>query len=443
MKELHLLLLGLPWLTLGMQHRASRRAALLCCACSLGLGGLNLQLGLIRGSETADELTLWLLPYASLIYLVLFLFVPRSERSPQLTRALLAGMGLDQLFFSVSNPLALAVLWSLSYLPLWSELGHHRNGARLRKLLLVFHLPGCALFLLGSVGFSQAGAAAVPQWAILAIVSAIVLRKAIFPVHQWLPALLEHGPFGALIAFVCPQLSAYVAARLLSPNASEEVLVWLGGLALFTSVYGACLALGQRSLRGIYASLFMGQTSLVFAGLQCTSAAGLAGGLAVWISGGLALTGLAVTMWAMEARRGRIWLHRFHGGYERSPVLAGAYLIFGLTAVGFPGTLGFLSQELLLDGTMHVYPHVGILAALTAALNGLTVLYSFFRLFCGSRANYEPTQNIRRRERLAVVLLLFVLIGAGLAPQAFLASRTRIAAEVVLQRARHGLAPHN
>lgn len=412
-------LLLTPWLPLALGRRLTWLPAVACA----GLTGVLSLLNLCRGG--ADELTLWLLPFCSLIYAVLLLCMPRSERSPGTIRALLLGLGLDLLFFSATAPWLLALLWPLTMLPLFLQL----ERSRTRRFMTVYMLPSCALFAVGALGGPSPAA-------LFALIAALCLRKAVFPVHQWLPALIEEAPWSATVAFCSPQLAAYAAVRLLSPHAPEGMLVALGGLALLTSLYGACLALGNRSLRGVYASLFMGQTSLVFTGLQCTTEAGLAGGLAVWLSGGLALTGLGATIWVLEARRGRLALDRFHGGFDRSPVLASCYLILGLTSVGFPGTAGFISQELLLDGTLHVYPHVGVLAALTACLNGITVMSSYFHAFCGSRDEYGPSQSIRSRERLAMLLLVAVLLGCGLFPQAFLASRSRIADRILLQRAR-------
>ena len=428
MDFLHLLVILLPWLTLLVQRPVSRRTALrsvaaqLILSCSLLVGGLAL------GCRSCDELTLWLLPFCSLVYLTLFLFIPRCERDPALNQMLLVSLGLDLIFFSVRSPIAMALLWPLTHLPLYWELGRHPAGRRLQRLFLVFLGPGCLLFCAGAIGLGSG------LWAVVCVILGIALRKALFPVHQWYPALLEEAPLGPMLAFSCPQISAYAAVRLLTVHASDSMLITLGAVALFTSVYGACLALGNNSLRGVFASLMMGQTSLVFAGLQCTSQGGLSGGLAVWISGGLSLAGLGGCIWAMEARRGRIGLDRFHGGYLSAPVLAGSYLFLGLTCVGFPGTLGFISQEMLLDGTMHVHPHVGVLSALTACLNGITVMNSFFRVFCGSAQDYGPTQSIRARERMALLLLLTVLLGGGLLPQAFLASRSRISHEILDQR---------
>ena len=49
---------------------------------------------------------------------------------------------------------------------------------------------------------------------------------------------------------------------------------------------------------------------------------------------------------------GRLSLADFHGLYDHSPALAVCFLVTGLASVGFPGTLGFVATELLVDGAV-------------------------------------------------------------------------------------------
>jgi NADH-quinone oxidoreductase subunit M len=388
-------LLAIPWLTLLFSWNLSRSGGLRALAVLLLLA---LGLPVLRPAGPWDELSLWLIPFVTMVYLTVWIFTPSSERHLTANRWLMAGLGVDLLFVSLQSPFWLALLWPLTHLPLFAQCTDRWT----RRLILVYLGPGCLLFCAGALGRPA-------SWSLYALLAGIALRKALLPLHQWLPALSERAPMGTLICFLTPQLGAYAILRLLAVDAPEQVLAWLGLLALATALYSACLAIGHSSLRAVYASLFLGQSSLVYVGLQCTSQSGIAGGLAVWLSSGLALTGLGVCIWALEARRGRLPLDRFHGGYSRSPVLASCFLLLGLACVGFPCSLGFLSQELLLEGTLDTYPHVGVLAALTAFLNGITVLRSYFYLFCGSRQEYGYSQSIRNRERAALILLLSLL----------------------------------
>jgi hypothetical protein len=215
------------------------------------------------------------------------------------------------------------------------------------------------------------------------IVIAALLRKGIVPFHAWVPEVFDRGRLGPAILFNAPQVGAYMTVVLIVPRASPEMLRVIAILALATAVYGAALALVQTSARRACGYLFMSQSALVMAGLDCTSASALAGGLLVWLSAGLAFAGLARCVLVVEARRGRLDLTKYHGGYERMPLLAITFLAMGLACTGFPGTLGFVGQELLVDGAVDAFPVMGFGVVIASALTGLAVLRMYFSLFCG------------------------------------------------------------
>ena len=160
----------------------------------------------------------------------------------------------------------------------------------------------------------------------------------------------------------------------------------------------------------------MSQSALVMAGLDCTSVSALAGGLLVWLSAGLAFAGLARCVLVLEARRGRLDLTTYHGGYERMPLLAISFLSMGLACTGFPGTLGFIGQELLVDGAVDAFPVMGFAVVIASALTGLAVLRMYFSLFCGrsdALAHSGLRLGLTRREAWTFVALVIALIGFG------------------------------
>jgi NADH-quinone oxidoreductase subunit M len=179
--------------------------------------------------------------------------------------------------------------------------------------------------------------------------------------------------------------------------------------------------------------LFVSQSALVLAGLDCTSPDALTGALILWLSSALAFTGLARTVLALEARRGRLPLTRFHGGFSQMPQLATSFLVFGLACTGFPGTLGFIGQELLVDGAVRSFPALGFLTIAASALTGLAVLRMYFSLFCG-RPGGIVGLGLRTREGLVFGAVAVLLVVAGVAPRTIVASREQASAAILGQR---------
>ncbi len=124
------------------------------------------------------------------------------------------------------------------------------------------------------------------------------------------------------------------------------------------------------------------------------------------------MTGLAVVLRSVEARLGRISLRDYHGLFNQMPVLAGFFLLTGLASIGFPGTIGFIASELLIEGAVGVQPAVAVVLVLAIAMNSIAVLMAYFKIFTGRQHQSTVSLQIRATERFAV-LILALLILAG------------------------------
>jgi len=157
----------------------------------------------------------------------------------------------------------------------------------------------------------------------------------------------------------------------------------------------------------------------------------------VWLSAGLAFAGLARCVLVLEARRGRLDLTTYHGGYERTPVLAISFLAMGLACTGFPGTMGFVGQELLVNGAVDAFPVMGFAVVIASALTGLAALRMYFSLFCGRsdvRSHSAVRLGLTNNEAWTFGGLVIVLVIFGIAPRPLVDSR--FAASDMILRAR-------
>jgi len=142
-----------------------------------------------------------------------------------------------------------------------------------------------------------------------------------------------------------------------------------------------------------------------------------------------------MTLSALEARRGALSLRAPAGGFDKMPLLAASFLLLGLASVGFPGTLGFVGSEALVEGAVEQSPWVGVAVILATACNGITVMRAYLLLFCGARAAGGEAQRLRPRERAAFLGLVALLLAGGLFPGPLLASRHHAAESILRVRA--------
>ena len=148
----------------------------------------------------------------------------------------------------------------------------------------------------------------------------------------------------------------------------------------------------------------------------------------------LSLAGFGLAFRALEARYGRLSLDHFHGLYEHSPMLAVCFLVTGLASVGFPGTLGFVSSELLVEGAIEASLATGVAVVTAAALNGIAIVRAYFLLFTGARHFSSVSLAITARERFVLLTLTALILGGGLFPQPGIAHLYAVAEQMLQAR---------
>jgi NADH-quinone oxidoreductase subunit M len=265
----------------------------------------------------------------------------------------------------------------------------------------------------------------------------VVVRKGIFPFHSWYPLLFANGPMSAALMATMPQVAFYTAIRLLVGHADgvASELIVLSQLALVTTAYGAALAMVQRSLRGLIGTLAMSQSAMVLAGLAGTLPMGLNGALCMWISSGFALTGIGLVAWSLESRDGPIAIDAPQGLFGDAPELAGWFLMFGLAGLGFPGTLSFVADDLIVSGSLDDQLHAGLLVIAAHVFSGIALIRAWFHIFGGPNRAAGKGHPALPRERMTMTPRVCLLLVLGLYPAPLVTALEQTAASLLGQQA--------
>jgi NADH-quinone oxidoreductase subunit M len=373
-----------------------------------------------------DGITAVLLPYVALVELAILLVAPRRALEPSAVARLLFGAAATFALFLTSHPLLLVALWCATALPTWISVRSTPGGYAAARVFAIAMSTAVLCMAIGTVLLIID-----PPWAAAAgwvgsaggwlVAIAVMVRKGIFPFHSWYPALFSGATMSTALAATMPQVASYTAVRLLighvdHPEGVAAELVVLSQLALVTATYGAALAIVQRDLRSLIGTLAMSQSALVLAGLAGTLPMELNGAFCVWISSGLALTGIGLVSWALESRAGLIRLDTPQGRFWDAPALAAFFLLFGLAGIGLPGTLSFVADDLIVSGSLDEQLHAGLLVILATVLSGIAMMRGWFHVFGGPVDSEGTRHAILPRERLALTILLAVLFLLGLWP---------------------------
>jgi len=333
---------------------------------------------------------------------------PLEGRGPATWVRILALLAASLAFHALASAAGLAALWCATALIAWWEIRGDEGEAR---VFAAYQVPSALLVVTGAAltgaGMQVPGA--------LAAAAGIAIRQGLLPVQSWFPRFAERSPMGVVVAFACPQLALYGHAHLVAAGLTPP---WAHGLAVLgaaTAVLAAALGTVQSEGRRALAFLMLSQSGLIAFALESESAVAHAGVLLLWLVVGISTAGLAMTMAALEARRGELGLAIPAGSFARTPRMAVAFLLLGFASVGLPATLGFVAEDLILQGSMGDLPQLALALIVATALNGVTVMRSFFQLFHGAREG-QGEVDLTPRESVALTVGLAVLLVTGAVP---------------------------
>lgn len=342
--------------------------------------------------------------------LVAVALAPLATHPPATLARMLSIAGCSQLCLATTDPAIIAVAWSLSAYIAWTELTGHAERRLASRVFAVFHTV--------SSGFVIAGAAAVAAGHAATggtlVLIGIGIRAAVLPGHSWFVPFCEVAPVGLIVVFVAPQLGIFVYLATAAGAVPQGATALFATAVAVTATAAAGLGLVQVAARRAVAFIVIGQTALVVLGAISGSAVARAGALVTWQALILTISGFAMAIAAAEARRGYLSLHDRGGRLAETPKLAMAVLLFGLACVGFPLTLGFVGEDLLIQGAS--FPGLAIIPVVVTAANGITVIRWFLHLFSGTPDDVG-VPDLRASEVRALSIAMALILITGVVPR--------------------------
>ncbi len=257
---------------------------------------------------------------------------------------------------------------------------------------------------------------------------AFAIKAPLVPFHTWLPDSGAEAPVGGavLLVGVLDKVGTFGFIRYclpLFPDASRTFAPWILGLAVAGILYGAFLAMGQSDMKRLVTYTSIAHFGFIALGIFAFTAEGGSGAVLYMVNHGIS-TGILFLVVGMVITRGGSRSIADYGGIgKKAPVLAGVFLIAGLSSLALPGTNSFVSEFLVLLGSFPTRPVFTIIATVGIVLAALYVLLLVQRAVHGPARGLvteKPFPDLRRRELVVVAPLLALVIGLGVYPQPLL-----------------------
>lgn len=390
-----------------------------------------------------DGISLFFLPLTSLLFVGVILSSWRSIRSMSklyFTLLLLlesATIGI----FTALDTILFFLFWELTLIPIYFLIslygsGPNRRYAALKYMLLMMvggvpllfgfvllalyhpgntlvfdyvellsHLPGermqTAIFLLLLFGFA--------------------FKTPLFPLHTWLAVVTMEGPIAIGAIMIGLKLGAYGLIRFvvpLAPSAAQEFHWLLAALGVIAVLYGALMAMQQSNLRRMLAFSSISHVGLVVLAISSFNIQGIQGALYQILNFTIISGGIFLLTGFLHHRTGSTEIISLGGVATKMPLLAAFFFLFGLAAMGMPGTSGFPAEFLMIISALKTHTGAGLAALIGVILGAGYFLKIFRRAFLGPVTNsvIDECVDLRWRELLTVTVFAILILIGGLFP---------------------------
>lgn len=366
--------------------------------------------------------------------------------SPQVFFALVLFLeGLSVFVFAAQDVLLFYLFFEATLIPMYFLIGGFGGPKRAAAALkfLLYSLFGGLIMLAAVVGvWVVSGNSGNPtfvladleklvidgpvgQWLFVGFMVAFAVKAPMVPVHTWLPDATEQATPGTsiLLVGVLDKIGTFGMIRFcigLFPEAAAWATPVMVVLALISIIYGALAAIGAKDVLRLIAYTSISHFGFMVLGIFAFTTQSLTGAMFYMLNHGFSTAALFLAAGFMISRRGSQMVADFGGVQKVAPVLAGVFLVSGLSGLALPGMSSFVSEFMVLAGTWSRMPWIAGVAALGMVLSAVYILSLYQKTMTG-----PPTETVKTHfsrdltgvERFVMVPVIGVLLVFGFFPQ--------------------------
>jgi NADH-quinone oxidoreductase subunit M len=217
--------------------------------------------------------------------------------------------------------------------------------------------------------------------------------------------LLKLGGYG-LLRFTIPML----------PYANAYFLPLVYMLGITGIINASLMAIRQSDIKRVIAYSSIAHMNLIVLGIFTNNSYGINGAIYLMLGHGLVSTALFFCVGVLYDRFHTRLIQYYGGLTQLMPKFVLNFLIFSFANMGFPGTVNFIGEFLILLGIMDENFLCGILASMSTVLSAIYSIYLFNRISFGTIKIYikwNGTIDITTIEFffLALLAILTILLG--------------------------------
>ncbi|MFT5665615.1 MAG: multicomponent Na+:H+ antiporter subunit D [Gammaproteobacteria bacterium] len=185
------------------------------------------------------------------------------------------------------------------------------------------------------------------------IIVGVCLKIALFPLHRWLPNAYAYAPsiVTAFLAATSTKVAIYLLIRFtfsifdisfsFTHVPLQTIFLILGLLGIFAA---STTAIFQKNVKLLFAYSSVAQIGYMIVGFSIGTTTGLMATLLHMFNHALMKSALFLALGAVMYRIGSVQMSQFHGLGRQMPFTMAAIVVGGLSLIGVPLTVGFVSK---------------------------------------------------------------------------------------------------
>ncbi|MCE2432911.1 MAG: monovalent cation/H+ antiporter subunit D family protein [Candidatus Latescibacteria bacterium] len=248
----------------------------------------------------------------------------------------------------------------------------------------------------------------------------MLIKLAMFPMHMWLPNAYCYAPslVTAFLAATATKVSIYVFLRFTFTVWGTEFVfeklnldAFLIPLSLIGIYVASLSAIYQTNVKRLLAYSSVAQIGYMMLGIGFVSVTGLTGGIVHLFNHALMKAALFLSVGSAVLRLGSSDLADWKGLGRRMPVTMAAFVLAGLSLIGVPLTVGFISKWYLILAALEAgwWP-IALLALLSSLL---AVIYVWRVVEVAYFQKADDDSNVQEAP-LMMQISMWILTGATL-----------------------------
>ncbi len=357
---------------------------------------------------------------------------------------LLEGLAIG--VFAATDVFLFYILFEATLVPLYFLIGSFGGPGRSYAAVkfLIYNLIGGLLMLAALIGLyvvtSRAGnptyllsdlmnldmGTNTERMLFLGFFIAFAIKAPLWPLHTWLSDACAAGTpaTSVLMVSVIDKIGTFGMIRFclgIFPNASDWASPVVIVLAVISILYGALLAIGQDDIRRLIAFTSVSHFGFIVLGIFVFTTTSMAGSTLYMFNHGLSTALLFLVTGMFIARRGSAKISDFGGVQKIAPITAGIFLLAGLSSLSLPGLAPFVSEFMVLTGTLSRSVWAASFAVIGIVLAALYILIMYQKTMTGPlREDNQGVHDLSPREIAALSPAVLLIVALGFFPQPLL-----------------------